>query len=210
MFNEVMIVGGLFWSATYLLMIRRGFKDKTFGMPFAALCANISWEAIFAFVTPHSSPQIYINYVWFSLDVVIVYHLLKYGKKEFPQFSSRTFYPVFVLGLGTALVMILAVGEELDDSIGMYAAFGQNLMMSVLFVTMLLGRNDLRGQSIYIALFKLLGTGLSSTAFYLYRPGIQDSVLMQFLFVAIFVFDIIYFVMVYQKSKEQGIVWKRF
>jgi len=205
-----MIVGGLFWSATYLLMIRRGFKDKTFGMPFAALCANISWEAIFAFVTPHSSPQIYINYVWFSLDVVIVYHLLKYGKKEFPQFSSRTFYPVFVLGLGTALVMILAVGEELDDSIGMYAAFGQNLMMSVLFVTMLLGRNDLRGQSIYIALFKLLGTGLSSTAFYLYRPGIQDSVLMQFLFVAIFVFDIIYFVMVYQKSKEQGIVWKRF
>jgi len=205
-----MIVGGLFWSATYLLMIRRGFKDKTFGMPFAALCANISWEAIFAFVTPHSSPQIYINYVWFSLDVVIVYHLLKYGKKEFPQFSSRTFYPVFVLGLGTALVMILTVGEELEDSIGMYAAFGQNLMMSVLFVTMLLGRNDLRGQSIYIGLFKLLGTGLNSTAFYLYRPGIQDSVLMQFLFVAIFVFDIIYFVMVYQKSKEQGIVWKRF
>jgi len=204
-----MIVGGLFWSATYLLMIRRGFKDKTFGMPFAALCANISWEAIFAFVTPHSSPQIYINYVWFLLDVVIVYHLLKYGKKEFPQFSSRTFYPVFVLGLGTALVMILAVGEELDDSIGMYAAFGQNLMMSVLFVTMLLGRNNLRGQSIYIALFKLLGTGLISTAFYFFRPGIQDSVLMQFLFVIIFVFDIIYFVMVYQKSKEQGIVWKR-
>jgi len=204
-----MIVGGLFWSATYLLMIRRGFKDKTFGMPFAALCANISWEAIFAFVTPHSSPQIYINYVWFSLDVVIVYHLLKYGKKEFLQFSSRTFYLVFVLGLGTALVMILAVGEELEDSIGMYAAFGQNLMMSVLFVTMILGRNDLRGQSIYIALFKLLGTGLSSTAFYFFRPGIQDSVLMQFLFVAIFVFDIIYFVMVYQKSKEQGIVWKR-
>ena len=203
-----MIVGGLFWSATYLLMIRRGFNDKTFGMPFAALCANISWEAIFAFVTPHSTPQIYINYVWFLLDVVIVYHLLKYGKKEFPQFSSRTFYPVFVLGLGTAVVMILAVGEELDDSIGMYAAFGQNLMMSVLFVTMLFGRDNLRGQSIYIALFKLLGTGLSSMAFYLYRPGIQDSVLMQVLFVAIFVFDIIYFVMVYQKSKQQGNVWK--
>ena len=204
-----MMVGGLFWSATYLLMIRRGFKDKTFGMPFAALCANISWEAIFAFVTPHSSPQIYINYVWFSLDVVIVYHLLKYGKKEFPQFSSRTFYPVFVLGLGTAFAMILVVGEELDDSIGMYAAFGQNLMMSILFVTMLLGRGNLRGQSIYIALFKLLGTGLSSMAFYLFRPGVQDSALMQFLFVTIFVFDIIYFVMVYQKSKEEGIIWKR-
>ena len=55
MFTEIMMVGGLFWSATYILIIRRGFKYKTFGMPMAALCANISWEAIFAFVTPHGA-----------------------------------------------------------------------------------------------------------------------------------------------------------
>jgi len=42
MFTEIMMIGGLFWSVTYILIIRRGFKDKTFGMPMAALCANIS------------------------------------------------------------------------------------------------------------------------------------------------------------------------
>jgi hypothetical protein len=80
-----MMIGGLFWSATYILIIRRGFKDKTFGMPIAALCANISWGMIFTFVLPHDAPQIYVNYIWFSLDVVIVIQFLKYGKKEFPS-----------------------------------------------------------------------------------------------------------------------------
>ncbi|MGI9566700.1 MAG: hypothetical protein ACR2LL_06770 [Nitrosopumilus sp.] len=210
MFTEIMVAGGIFWSATYILIIRRGFVDKTFGMPFAALCANISWEAIFAFVHPHSTPQLYINYVWFSLDAIIVYHLLKHGRKEFPNISSMQFYSFFVLGLITALFVIMAVSDEMDDSIGMYAAFGQNLMMSILFVNMLYGRNNLRGQSVYIALFKLMGTGLSSIAFYLYRPGVQDSFLMQLLFVGIFVFDVIYLIMVYQKSKGQASIWRRF
>jgi len=38
---------GLFWTLTYLIIIRRGFIDKSYGMPLAALSANISWEAIF-------------------------------------------------------------------------------------------------------------------------------------------------------------------
>lgn len=204
-----MIIGGMFWSAVYILIIQRGFKDKTFGMPFAALCANISWEVIFAFITPHSPPQLYINYIWFSLDVIIVLQFLKFGKTEFPRFSLKQFYFVFVLGLITALPMILAVNSEFNDSSGAYSAFGQNLMMSVLFITMLLSRNDIRGQSIYVAIFKMLGTMISSLAFYLYRPIAQDSVLLQFLFVTIFVFDIIYLVMIYQKTREYGFSWKR-
>lgn len=209
MFTEIMMVGGLFWSATYILIIRRGFKDNTFGMPFAALCANISWEAIFAFIHPHSPPQLYVNYIWFSLDAIIVYQFLKFGQKEFPQLSHWKFYAMFGLGLSTALPMILAINNEFDDSTGAYAAFGQNLMMSVLFIVMLMSRNDIRGQSIYIAIFKMIGTGLSSLAFYLYRPIAQDSTLLQFLFVAIFVFDIIYVFALYQRYRKHGISFKR-
>ncbi len=205
-----MIAGGMFWTATYILIIRRGFQDKTFGMPFAALCANISWEAIFAFVHPHSAPQIFINYLWFSLDAVIVFQFLKYGKKEFPKFSKTTFYLAFVLGIVVAFPMIYSVNDEFNDWSGAYAAFGQNLMMSVLFISMLMNRNDLRGQSIYIGIFKLLGTGLSSLAFYLFRSITEDSMLFLVLFIGIFVFDIIYVVMLYQKHKELGIIpWKR-
>ncbi len=210
MFTEIMMVGGLFWSATYVLIIRRGFKDKTFGMPMAALCANISWEAIFAFVTPHGAPQLYVNYVWFGLDAVIVMQFLKYGRKEFPSISRWQFYVVFALGLSVAVPMILTVNYEMDDSAGAYAAFGQNLMMSVLFVTMMMNRKGIEGQSFYIALFKMIGTGLSSLAFYQFRPSTQDSVLLPLLFVSIFAFDLIYTVAIYRKCREYGIPLKRF
>jgi len=210
MFTEIMMIGGLFWSATYILIIRRGFKDKTFGIPMAALCANISWEAIFAFLYPHDAPQLYVNYIWFSLDVVIVMQFLKYGKKEFPNIPRWQLYAVFALGVSIAVPMILSVNYELEDNVGAYAAFGQNLMMSVLFVTMLINRKGITGQSFYIALFKMIGTGLSSLAFYLYRPIAQDSFLLQFLFVAIFVFDLIYTVGIYRKCKNNKISLKRF
>jgi len=210
LFSEIMMIGGVFWSATYLLIIRRGFKDKTFGMPMVALCANISWEAIFAFFTPHDPPQLYVNYIWFALDVVIVMQFLKYGKNEFPNIPRWQFFAIFALGLSIAVPMILAVNYELEDDIGVYAAFGQNLMMSVLFVTILINRKGIGGQSFYIGLFKMIGTGISSLAFYMYRPLAQDSNLLQFLFVAIFVFDLIYTIGIYQKCKNNGVSLKRF
>ena len=210
MFTEIMMLGGLFWSATYILIIRRGFKDKTFGMPMAALCANISWEMIFAFFSPHDAPQLYVNYIWFSLDVVIVIQFLKYGKKEFPNISRWQFFAIFALGISIAIPMVLAVNYQLEDNVGAYAAFGQNLMMSILFVTMLINRKGIEGQSFYIALFKMIGTGLSSIAFYLYRPIAQDSILLQFLFIAIFVLDLIYTVGIYRKYKNNENLLKRF
>ena len=57
---------------------------------------------------------------------------------------------------------ILFVTYEFLDWQGAYAPFGQNLMMSVLFLWMFFSRDDLRGQSVYIALFKMVGTGVSS------------------------------------------------
>ena len=92
--------------------------------------------------------------------------------------------------------MSLRIGKESN------AAFGQNLMMSVLFIAMLLKRKNLSGQSIYIALFKMLGTVLPSILFFLRFPG---SVLLNFLYVAIFGFDAIYLGMLYVKHRELGI-----
>ena len=69
----ILILGGIFWILTYIFIISKGYKDKTYGMPLLALCANIAWEFIFSFLLPHSPLQLYINYLWFALDVVIVF-----------------------------------------------------------------------------------------------------------------------------------------
>src|SRR6266487_273578 len=52
MFTLLMLGSGIFWTATYILIIRRSFLDHTYGMPLVALCANISWEGIFSFIYP--------------------------------------------------------------------------------------------------------------------------------------------------------------
>ena len=202
---SLQIGSGVFWTAVYLLIIRLGFREKTYGMPIAALCANISWEFIFSFLYPHAPPQNYISMIWFAFDLIIVFQTLRFGKVAFEQ--AWLFYPAFILGLVISFAAILAITIEFNDSDGKYAAFGQNLMMSVLFVAMLLRRRDVKGQSIYIALFKLVGTLLPSILFFMRFP---NSVLLNFLYISIFVFDCIYAVLLYAKHKELGInPWTR-
>jgi hypothetical protein len=191
-FDAIMVGSGVLWTLAYLLIIRRGFLDRTYGMPLVALCANLSWEFIFSFVYPHDLPQRAVNVVWLSFDLVILLQLLLYGPREFADLPRRAFYAVLALVLATSFGAVLAVTYELGDFDGVYSAFGQNLMMSVLFIAMLRSRGSLRGQSVGIALSKMGGTALASFAFYFYNPDYAGLVLLPLLYVTILVFDGIY------------------
>ena len=199
-----MVGSGVLWTLAYLLVIRRGFLDRTYGMPLVALCANLSWELTFSFIYPHDLPQRAVNVAWFSFDLVILLQLLMYGPREFADLPKRVFYAVFALALATSFGAVLSVTLEFDDFDGAYSAFGQNLMMSVLFLAMLYGRNSLRGQSVSIALLKMGGTALASFAFYFYNPEYDGSILLPFLYVAILVFDGIYAGAVIVRRRRKG------
>src|SRR5215208_3140231 len=164
---------------------------------------NISWEFIFSFLYPHGPVQRPVNIVWFSLDLVILFQMLRYGPSEFGDLSKRAFYAMFGLALATSFCAVLSVTYEFDDWDGAYSAFGQNLLMSVLFWAMLRVRGSPRGQSVSIALSKMLGTGLTSLAFYLYSPLSAGSILLPFLYVAIVTFDLIY---VFAMARAQSTV----
>ncbi len=204
---------GVFWAVVYLLIIRLGFREKTFGMPVIALCTNISWEFIFSFVRPHNIPQLYIpqryiDVAWFMLDVVVLYQVVVFGKSDFTNKLAGLFYPGLVLGLFLSLWATLAITYEFRDWNGVYSAFGGNLLMSILFVAMLLRRNNVCGQSMYIALFKMAGTLSASILSFTYNPS---SPLLGFLYIAIFLFDAIYVVLLYAQHTELAIdPWKRF
>jgi hypothetical protein len=201
----ILLAGGIFWILTYLFIISKGFKDRSYGMPLIALCANISWEFIFSFVLPSSPPQLFINYLWFGLDAIIVFQFFKYHKNEFSALSSRKIYTAFGLLTITAFSAILSGAVFLGDLKGVYAAFGQNLLMSVLFIAMFFKRgNTLRCQSIFIAAFKMLGTGLTSIHFYLFEPVSHSSIVLPFLFISIFFFDMLYAVLVLKQNKKNN------
>jgi hypothetical protein len=202
----VLTIGGIFWILTYVFIISKGFKDKTYGMPLIALCANISWELIFSFILPHSPLQLFVNYLWFGLDSVIVFQFFKYHKNEFPNMSSLKVYTSFSLLIFSAFSIILLGTIMLGDHRGVYSAFGQNLLMSILFLVMFFKRGrGLRGQSIFIAVFKMMGTGLTSLHFYLYESVSQSSFVLPSLFVSILFFDLLYVFLVANKYKKNNI-----
>lgn len=208
--SDVMkIASGIFWTITYILIIRRGFTEKTYGMPFFALCANISWEFIFSFILPHTTPQRYIDIVWFLFDCVIMFQFLRFGKDIFKgTMLARWFGPVVIAVLAASFIAVLTLTIEFNDITGKYAAFMQNLMMSVLFVDMLLRRDSSQGQSIYIAISKMIGTIIPSVLFYSRGPNLPFSL---FLYISIFVADLVYTVLLYRKLKQESVnPWRRF
>ncbi|MCP5453283.1 MAG: hypothetical protein H7A27_04830 [Spirochaetaceae bacterium] len=224
------LLSGLFWTATYALIIYRGFKDKAHGMPMYALALNFSWEFIYSFVTPSPGIQWYINIAWCLFDVVIVYHFLRCWKVDYPDLKPRAFYPYAALVFVTAFLLVLfmqldgmnpALYDQRGHALGMgraYSAYGMNLIMAVLYVEMILKRKSIAGQSIYIALFKLIGTVFASLCFVIApypnaaHPGTPapGELLWPLLYAAIFAFDAIYVALVYNRCKAEGVnPWKR-
>ncbi len=208
-FQALSVTPGLCWIIAYALIIRRGLLDRNYGMPIVAACVNIAWEFIFTFVIPHDPPQRYINAGWFVFDLVILGQLLLYWRSDFPKLEGRIYYPFILVSLLASYGLIYVISVELGDC-GAYSAFGQNYLMSVLFLTMLFHRNCLSGQSIYIALAKMLGTALTSLGAYLYVPLARHSPVLQYLFLAILFFDLCYVAAVWYVGRKQGIaVWRR-
>jgi hypothetical protein len=94
-----------------------------------------------------------------------------------------------LLAIGFSIILVTGI---IIESMGVCSAFGQNLVMAILFILMLSKRNSLEGQFIYIAVFKMLGTDLTSLHFYLHEPITQSSFVLPSLYISIFVFDMLY------------------
>ncbi len=209
----LMLIGEFLWLVTYLLVIRVGFAQRTYGVPLAAICLNITWEAFFAVHCPLGSraglPEmsqlcpdsqglgLALDVTWFVLDVVILYQLLRFGRNQqsIPEIG-RHFYLVIVLTLALTYLGQLAFMLFYRDVDGDVMAWISNLLMSVLFVLMRFLRPDLRGLSYGAAWTKLLGSGLNALGLLLTAPFPFERhpsyLLLYFLFGSVFAFDSAY------------------
>ena len=197
------LVIGISWSIVYLAVIYRGFRDRTYGMPFFALALNISWEFIFAFVFLGGlGLQHTINITWFILDAIILYTYFRFGREDFPKaIDGKWFVPWSVLILIAGFVILYVAVLEIGAPWGeIYSVFVINLMMSVLFIDMLVRRDNTAGQSMVIAIFKWLGSLAATVLFYLST----SSELVLVLGVAITVFDMTYIGLLYRKLLDMG------
>jgi hypothetical protein len=110
--------------------------------------------------------------------------------------------PHLILVFGTSFLGIWLFSIEFNSLDGAYAAFLQNLIMSVLFIDMMFKRDGIEGQSVKIAIAKTIGTLAPTIGTFLYFP---DSILLHFLGIMCFIFDVIYIYLLYRKFEKLGI-----
>jgi hypothetical protein len=188
------LVSGIAWTIVYIDAIRIGFKEKSYAMPLFALGLNLGWELIYAYTSLTQSTglslQGIVNVCWALFDLGIVYTYFRYGRRYWPRaFSSTAFVGwstlVFVVSFVLQLIFYYEFGGHLAAR---YAAFLQNLLMSVLFIAFFVSRKGSEGQTLLIAIAKWIGT---------LAPTILFGVLEQSLFITVLgifcsVFDLIY------------------
>ncbi len=223
---------GIFWTIAYIVIIYRGFKDKTCGMPLLVLGLNWGWEFTFAFLgTPfidadsmmniswQSTPQRIVDGMWFFFDCVILFLKFKYGKKEFdkalPNIGDKLFYPYVCLILLISVLAVMGISVELEDHQGAYAAYQQNIFISSLFIPMALRHGNTDGQSMIIAISKCLGTIAPSAMGAIvimrsYGVGIDQFLILGFmpymklLICCCLMFDVAYIILLYRMFKKEG------
>ncbi len=225
----------IFWLIAYIGILHRGFRDKTFGMPIAALATNISWEASYGFLIDPLSNQVHLASIgWFVGSVLIFCQTLAYGAREFENpFIHNNFKLVPFCAVAIAFPLVYLSFDEFKDEEGAYTGFGANVLMSILFVVMLLRRDSPRGQSMYIAIAKFLGTFFAwlATAFIVTTSAtthvadnvasfVIDSVththypltpLINYMYLVIFLSDILYIAMLYRRLRVARLQpWRHF
>ncbi|AUB35390.1 hypothetical protein COO91_01268 [Nostoc flagelliforme CCNUN1] len=235
--NVVMSLGttcAISWLVAYIGIIWRGFKDKSFGVPVTAISANISWEFIYAFVYEPFGDYLHVLTIpWLILDIPIAVQCFLYGPKDFDSpFIKKYFRILFPLAIAIAFPLVLMGFYEFHDPAGEYTGFGLNFMMSLLFIAMLLRRDSIYGQSIYIAISKWIATLFAYLAtavealtnfehpFPNFQTFIPDVIshqtypltpMINFMYLVTFFADILYIVLLYQKIKGMNInPWTRF
>lgn len=190
------------WLASYVLIIYRSIKDKTYGMPFIALAFNICWELLYGFILIPSKAglQTQVNRLWFLLDVFILTCYFLYGKKEWKNVGLQNYFLPFSLFTIASAGLILYYYDKATGPIAITnSAFIMSILISAMYIGMLLKRKSISGQSFGIAFWKCIGT-LCATIF-LFQGF---SIFLQLLGVLCFILDVIYLLMIIAFYKKEN------
>lgn len=197
------------WTIAYLLIIRRGYLDGTYGMPFVALCPNLAYELTYGLIEPNVPPLHIANIVWFVVDLVIAAQYLRYGRRELSALvPGWLFVPRFLVITGLWVAAAIALTRDLGLQVGnSYLGWGCQIILSGAYLSMLTARPGVEGQSIYIALARLLGSLAVIPGQEIEAPGLR---LIWTMYATFIVLDLAYIALYIRRCRAIGIdPWRR-
>jgi predicted neutral ceramidase superfamily lipid hydrolase len=166
-------IGAAFWVLSYVYIVRTIVKHKFVEMPAGVLCANITWEFLWAFVfTQNLGEAIGIGYkLWFFFDAYVVWQFYRYGDKQTVP-SLKPYYKwVFTFALVAWFVaQYFYIKQGFDNPIGAHSAYIINILISLLYILLFLRLEDKSVLSFTAGWARGLGTGLISVMCFLKWP----------------------------------------
>jgi hypothetical protein len=189
------------WLVAYALAFHRGLKDKCVGVPALLVAVNFAWEFNLSIVLDQDETQRHINFSWALFNVFIISQVIRWGHKDFQEWTRKKFLWVFVGMFVWASFMVVFGTMEIGDYPGTYTGTIINIPLSYAYITMLKSRGSSAGQSMHIAIAKAIGSAGAAATVYAEFPGHN---LFFVLFITVHILDIIYIRMLYRQIREEG------
>lgn len=170
--KQLAILAHVLWAIVYILAIIIGHRQKTYAIPMVAIGLNVNWEIVHTAIHPPALlSNLISNFIWLTLDLIIVTQLIRFGRERQPNDFLRRYFGIIVVAvMGLALVGHITFYNHVTanaifpDHEGVVSAFIINLVMSVLFIGLYFARPNGEGLSKAIAWLKMLGTAALSLA----------------------------------------------
>lgn len=199
-------VGTFFWLVSYVCIIIGIRKNKFVEMPAGVICANITWEFIWAFIHPQNMGEfIGLGYkAWAVIEVYFIYATYKYGKEQtIPEFRPY-FNHLITFGLVSwFIVQYFFIQCGYDNGIGANSAYIINILISLTYIMLIMRIKDIKLLSFTSGWAKGLGTGLISIMCFLKWP---ENTFLLSMCVICAVMDVYYIYIFRRRVKELSAV----
>lgn len=189
----LVFIGTIFWVVVYAIIIRAGIKNKFIEMPVPAAASNLAWEFTWAFLVTTDLGLLFVwgLRIWFIMDVIIFYIVLKYGHKQLTTpMLIKYFKPIEIISVILwTIAFYLFIKEGYDTTMGATSAYIITVIMASLYAIFYLSSNYREGYSFTAAWCKMVGNTLMSIFVFMHYP---EMYFLQLLTIVVFVFNLIY------------------
>lgn len=192
---------GLGWTLTYVLAIRQAVRDGRVGVPAYMIAVNFAWEFSLTFLLEQTPSQRQMNVVWVLFNSVLLCQAFRYGRRDHPGLSPRTFRWSLCGVLAWASVTVMAGANEFHDMDGMYTGMIIQVPLSAAFLLMLRRRGSSAGQSMYIGVAKFAGSVFAGLTAFVVHPS---HLLLKVLVATYVALDVAYLVLLRRTMRAEG------
>lgn len=205
--NLLFGLSGCCWLFAYITAVRRGWLEKVSGAPYIAVGTNVTWDFVYAFVFHIQPVQDIISTLYFIIEAILLVQVFQYGHKDAPSTMSRNSFRMMIVGMVLfGLAAHTAAAWDFADP-GGYTGFATTLLTSLSFLLILNRRQSTAGQTMYIAVVKMIGTAAAAAGFAALYP---TRMLLWVFFTTMVVIDIVYVVQLYRRFLAEGLSpWRK-